>query len=494
VTAKALMIQGTGSDVGKSVIVAGLCRIARRRGLKIAPFKPQNMSNNAAACDDGGEIGRAQALQAWAAGVEPNVDHNPVLLKPETDRVSQIVVHGRACSTMDAAQFIDSRDTLLPPVMESFERLAEANDLIMIEGAGSPAEINLRQRDIANMGFARRAGVPVCLLGDIERGGVIASIVGTKNVISPEDAAMITGFAINKFRGDPSLFTDGVTAIEERTGWPCYGVIPWLTATAKLPAEDAVSLVQDQRVEDRPIHVVAPMLSRMANFDDADPLRLDPHVNFQFVPPGKPLPRDADLVILFGTKSTLGDLQFLRDQGWDHDIIAHARSGGRVLGICGGYQMLGRRIIDEHGIDGTPGDTEGLGLLNIETWMNDEKTVRRVKGQCATSGVDVSGYEIHVGESHGPDCVRTMTRINGADDGARSPSGLISGTYVHGLLSGDEYRRNFLNEIVSYESSYAYSDVVDDALNELADGLENTLDIHRLFASAREPGWRKDRE
>jgi len=490
VTAKALMIQGTGSDVGKSVIVAGLCRIARRRGLKVAPFKPQNMSNNAAACDGGGEIGRAQALQAWAAGVEPSVDHNPVLLKPETDRTSQVVVHGRVYSTMDAAQFIDSRDTLLPPVMESFDRLAKKNDLIVVEGAGSPAEINLRQRDIANMGFARRAGVPVCLLGDIERGGVIASIVGTKNVISPEDAALITGFAVNKFRGDPSLFTDGVRAIEKLTGWPCYGVIPWLAATAKLPAEDAVSLVQNKVADDRPIKVVAPMLSRMANFDDADPLRLDPQVDFQFVPPGTSLPRDADLVILFGTKSTLGDLQFLKDQGWDHDIIAHARSGGRVLGICGGYQMLGRRIIDEQGIDGTPGTSEGLGLLNIETRMNKEKTVRPVSGRCASSGVKLSGYEIHVGASTGPDCVRAMTRIEGADDGARSPSGLISGTYVHGLMCEDAYRGNFLSQFGDYDSTFAYSDVVDGALDELADGLEDALDVDRLLASARQPGWR----
>lgn len=489
-TAKALMIQGTGSDVGKSVIVAGLCRIARRRGLRIAPFKPQNMSNNAAACEDGGEIGRAQALQARAAGVEPNVDHNPVLLKPETDRTSQVVVHGRVFSTMDAAQFINSRDTLLPPVMESFERLASKNDLIVVEGAGSPAEINLRQRDIANMGFARRAGVPVCLLGDIERGGVIASVVGTKNVISPEDAAMITGFAINKFRGDPSLFTDGVRAIEKRTGWPCYGVIPWLAATAKLPAEDAVSIVRDEAADNRPIKVVAPMLSRMANFDDADPLRLDPRVDFQFVPPGTTLPRDADLVIIFGTKSTLGDLQFLKDQGWDHDIIAHARAGGRVLGICGGYQMLGRRIIDEQGIDGLPGTSEGLGLLNVETRMNNDKTVRRISGQCASSGVSVSGYEIHAGETTGPDCVRAMTRIEGANDGARSPSGLISGTYVHGLLCADAYRNAFLRQLIDNESSYAYSDLVDDALDELADGLEKALDIDRIMASARKPGWR----
>jgi adenosylcobyric acid synthase len=490
VTAKALMIQGTGSDVGKSVIVAGLCKIARRRGIKVAPFKPQNMSNNAAACDGGGEIGRAQALQAWAAGVEPNVDHNPVLLKPETDKVSQVVVHGRAYSTMDAAQFIDSRDTLLPPVMESFDRLANENELIIVEGAGSPAEINLRQRDIANMGFARRAGVPVCLLGDIERGGVIASIVGTKNVISEDDAAMITGFAINKFRGDPSLFTDGVIAIEKRTGWPCYGVIPWLSATAKLPAEDAVSLVRDKVTDSRPIKVVAPMLSRMANFDDADPLRLDPQIDFQFVPPGKALPRDADLVILFGTKSTLGDLQFLKDQGWNHDIIAHARSGGRVLGICGGYQMLGNRIVDENGSDGTLGEAEGLGLLNIETRMSGEKTVRRVSGQCANSGVEVSGYEIHVGETHGPDCTRPTTRIDGVDDGARSTSGLVSGTYVHGLLSGDAYRKNFLRDLGTFDTAYSYSDVVDAALTELADGLEQALDIDRLLASAHRPGWR----
>jgi adenosylcobyric acid synthase len=483
------MIQGTGSDVGKSVVVAGLCRIARRRGLTVAPFKPQNMSNNAAACTGGGEIGRAQALQAWAAGVEPNVDHNPVLLKPETDKISQVVVHGRAYSTMDAAQFIDSRDTLLPPVMESFKRLAAVNDLIIVEGAGSPAEINLRQRDIANMGFARRAGVPVCLLGDIERGGVIASVVGTKNVICDQDAAMITGFAINKFRGDPSLFTDGVIAIEKRTGWPCYGVIPWLPVTTNLPAEDAVSIVRDEMPDQRQIKIVAPMLSRMANFDDADPLRLDPRVDFHFVPPGKPLPRDADLIILFGTKSTLGELQFLRDQGWNHDIIAHARSGGRVLGICGGFQMLGRRIVDEHGVDGTPGVVEGLGLLNIETAMNPEKTVRRVTGQCASTGVEVSGYEIHVGETSGPDCARPITRLDGVDDGARSASGLVSGTYVHGLFCSDAYRINFLKTHADYKSGYTYSGVVDDALTELADGLEKALDVDRLLASARNPGW-----
>jgi adenosylcobyric acid synthase len=267
-------------------------------------------------------------------------------------------------------------------------------------------------------------------------------------------------------------------------------VIGWLKSTAKLPAEDAVSLVRENAMDNRPVKIAAPMLSRMANFDDADPLRLDPQVDFQFVPPGKPLPRDADLIILFGTKSTLGDLQFLRDQGWDHDIIAHARSGGRVLGICGGYQMLGQRIIDEHGVDGTRGEGTGLCLLNIDTHMTGEKTIRRVSGHCAKSGAAVSGYEIHVGESQGADCSRPLVRIDGSDEGARSADGLVSGTYIHGLLCEDQYRSNFLRQLSAYESTYAYSDVVDDALNELANDLEAALDINRLFDSARNPGWR----
>lgn len=488
-TAKALMIQGTGSDVGKSVIVAGLCRLARRRNLKVAPFKPQNMSNNAAVCDSGGEIGRAQALQAFAAGVRAHVDHNPVLLKPETDRVSQVVVHGQVRSRMEAARFIDNRDTLMPAVMQSFERLVKDNDLVLVEGAGSPAEINLRHRDIANMGFARAAGVPVCLLGDIERGGVIASVVGTKAVIDAHDAAMITGFAINKFRGELRLFDDGVIEIERRTGWPCYGVIPWLHATSRLPAEDAVSIVHSELAGGRRIRIVAPMLSRMANFDDADPLRLEDAVDFQFIPPGTALPRDADLVVLFGTKSTLGDLKFLRDQGWDHDIIAHARSGGRVLGICGGYQMLGKRIVDEDGADGIAGDVRGLGLLDVETHMNGNKTVRPVDGQCVRSGVNVSGYEIHAGETTGSDCGRPMFRLAGSSEGARSANNLVAGTYVHGLMASDTYRASFLAEFGHEESKFNYSDAVDDALNELSDGLDAALDVERLLASAQKPGW-----
>ena len=485
-TARALMIQGTGSDVGKSVIVAGLCRVAKNRGIKVAPFKPQNMSNNAAACENGGEIGRAQALQALASGVAAHTDHNPVLLKPETDRVAQVVVHGKVRSSLEAAEFIDSRDTLLPAVLDSFGRLTEANELVLVEGAGSPSEINLRARDIANMGFARAAGVPVCLLGDIERGGVIASIVGTKAVLDADDAAMISGFAINKFRGDPRLFDDGVTEIEQRTGWPCFGVIPWLTATSRLPAEDAIAQLHSAADSPREIKIAAPMLSRMANFDDADPLRMEPGVEFEFVPPGKPLPRDCDLIILFGSKSTLGDLRFLCAQGWDHDILAHARTGGRVLGICGGYQMLGKKIIDQGGRDGAAGGAQGLGLLDVDTRMGDAKTVQPISATCFATGATVAGYEIHVGETTGIDCVRPMFDVDGKREGACSADGLISGTYIHGLMNDDSYRQAFLTDLGVAPSTLNYDNSVDKALDELAAGLEEALDIERLFASALE--------
>ena len=483
-TAKALMIQGTGSDVGKSIIVAGLCRAAKNRGIKVAPFKPQNMSNNAAACDNGGEIGRAQALQAMACGVNPHTDHNPVLLKPETDRVAQVVVHGKVRSSLAAAEFIDSRDTLLPAVLQSFDRLVAANELVLVEGAGSPSEINLRARDIANMGFARAAGVPVCLLGDIERGGVIASIVGTQAVLDPDDAAMIKGFAINKFRGDPRLFDDGVIEIEQRTGWPCFGVIPWLSATSRLPAEDAVAQLRSRAGTGNSVKIAAPMLSRMANFDDADPLRLEPGVEFEFVPPGKSLPRDCDLIILFGSKSTLGDLRFLRAQGWDYDIIAHARTGGRVLGICGGYQMLGKKITDENGSDGSAGEARGLGLLDVETRMGGEKTVQPIHATCLATAATVTGYEIHVGETIGGDCVRPMFDVDGTNEGACSADGRVSGTYIHGLMADDSYRQAFLTDLGAAPSSFDYHQSVEKALDELAAGLESALDIDALFAAA----------
>lgn len=489
-TAKALMLQGTGSDVGKSVLTAALCRIAKRRGLNVAPFKPQNMSNNAAACPDGGEIGRAQALQALACGLEPHVDFNPILLKPETDRRAQLVVHGHAVTAMDASHYMSHRGELMGKVMDSFERLAASYDLVIVEGAGSPSEINLRDRDIANMGFARRAGVPVCLIGDIDRGGVIASLVGTQAVLDPGDAAMITSFFINKFRGDQTLFDDGVTAIEQRTGWPCLGVIPWLAASADLPAEDAVTLSKPEQSTGGALKIAAPMLSRMANFDDADPLKHEPGVDFRWVPPGQAISRDTDIIILFGTKSTLGDLTFLRQQGWDHDIIAHARSGGRVLGICGGYQMLGTRISDPEGVDGPPGDVPGLGLLDVETVMHADKTISQTSGECLTSGTPVTGYEIHTGQTTGRDTTRPMFTLGSTPDGARSASGLIEGTYLHGTFTSDAYRRAWLAGAgATTDTRISYSGAVERALDRLADGVEAAVDTGALLDSARPPGW-----
>ena len=487
-TARAIMLQGTGSDVGKSVITAALCRLARRRGFNVAPFKPQNMSNNAAACPDGGEIGRAQALQARAAGLASHVDMNPVLLKPQTDRTSQVVVHGKAVKAVDAKDYFSRRKVLANAVSESFERLAQQYDLIIVEGAGSPAEINLRAGDIANMGFARTANVPVVLIGDIDKGGVIASVVGTKAVLDPDDAALIKGFLINKFRGDPQLFVDGVGAIENRTGWPCFGVIPWLSAVSRLPAEDAVTLSKPANISSGSYKIAAPMLSRIANFDDADPLRFEDGIDFQWIAPGSSLPRDADAVILFGTKSTIGDLAFLRDQGWDHDIIAHARAGGRVIGICGGYQMLGKRIIDKEGVDGSAGEVDGLGLLEVETVMTGEKQVTPVTGACAISGITISGYEIHIGKTTGPDTQRPFALLSDNQDGARSADGLIEGAYIHGAFASDEFRKSWLRRIgASPNEELKYEAAVDAALDQLADDVEKSLDVDSIFELASKP-------
>lgn len=489
-SARAIMIQGTGSDVGKSLLVAGLCRIARRRGLSVAPFKPQNMSNNAAVTADGGEIGRAQALQARACGIDPETDFNPVLLKPQSDRTSQVIIHGRPSATLAAADYMARREGLRSAVLESFGRLAARFDLVIVEGAGSPAEINLRAGDIANMGFARAAGVPVVLAGDIDRGGVIAALMGTKAVIDAEDAAMIRAFLINKFRGDPALFTPAMADIERMTGWAGLGIVPWLSAAARLPAEDAVVLGQMKSTGGGKIRIAAPMLSRIANFDDADPLRNEPNVDFFFVPPGQAIPRDVDVIILFGTKSTLGDMAFLREQGWDHDILAHARTGGRVLGICGGYQMLGQWVSDPQGVDGAAGEAKGLGLLQVETLMQGQKTVRPVKGHCARGGRGVSGYEIHVGVTRGADMARPFLQLTDGPDGAISADGRIEGTYVHGLFAEDCFRAEWLERVRTGTSSAAsYDASVDAALNALADGLEAHMDVDRFFDLAEPPGW-----
>ena len=489
-TARVLMFQGTGSDVGKSTVVAGLCRLAKRRGIKVAPFKPQNRSNNAAACADGGEIGRAQALQARAAGLVSHVDFNPVLLKPQSDKTAQVVVHGRVLDTVSASFYMnEQRQQLMTAVTDSFKRLTEQYDLILVEGAGSAAEVNLRERDIANMGFAQQVKAPVCLIGDIDRGGVIAAIVGTKTVISPEDASLISSFIINRFRGDPSLFVDGVTAIEEMSGWPCRGVIPWLPAALKLPQEDAVVLekrhssVGGKQIR---IRLAVPMLSRIANFDDMDPLKLEPNVELGFIPPGNPIPQDVDAIILPGTKSTIGDLSFIRGQGWDHDIIAFARSGGRVAGVCGGYQLLGQWIHDPDGIDGAPGSTRGLGLLDVHTHMQQEKQTRQIEGICTRSQTRLLGYEIHTGKTEGPDTQQPMTMLADKPEGAISQNGLIEGTYLHGLFANDQFRAWWLNSIRSNSAgSLNYDAIVEQELEALADGLEASLDVDALLADAK---------
>lgn len=474
----ALMIQGTGSNVGKSLLVAGLCRAARRRGISVAPFKPQNMSNNAAVTPDGGEIGRAQALQARAAGLEPSVHMNPVLLKPETDRAAQVVVQGRAVTRAAAADYLALKAGLMTAVLDSFARLGAAHDLVLVEGAGSPAEVNLRPRDIANMGFARAAGVPVVLVGDIDRGGVIAQIVGTQAVLDPEDAAMIRGFVINRFRGDPALFDGGRACIRQRTGWPDLGLVPWFPDAARLPAEDAVDLRRQSGQGD--LHIACPMLSRIANFDDLDPLAAEPGVRLNMVPPGQALPGNADLVILPGSKSTRGDLAFLRAQGWDIDLAAHVRRGGRVLGICGGYQMLGHWVHDPQGHDGTPGSTPGLGLLQVETAMLPDKRLTRVTGRAL--GQRINGYEIHLGQTSGEDCARPFAHIPHAD-GATSPDGRIAGTYLHGLFGEDGFRAAWLARLGAV-STLGYGAEVDRVLDHLAHHLETHLDLDQLFTLA----------
>jgi adenosylcobyric acid synthase len=479
---RAIMIQGTGSNVGKSMLVAGLCRAALRRGISVAPFKPQNMSNNAAVTHDGGEIGRAQALQAIACGRSPSVHMNPVLLKPETDTGSQVVIQGRAQSRLEARDFGGARGVLLKPVLESLGLLAQTADLIIVEGAGSPAETNLRKGDIANMGFARAAGVPVVLAGDIDRGGVIAQIVGTQAVIDPADAAMIRGFLINKFRGDVSLFDDGYADIIARTGWTGFGVLPWFYGAHLLPAEDAVDLARAP--SEGGFHIVCPMLSRISNFDDLDPLATEPAVRLTMVPPGTPLPADADLVILPGTKSTTGDLAFLRAQGWDIDMHAHVRRGGHVLGICGGFQMLGHSVDDPDGFEGPAGRVEGLGLLDVDTRMAADKTLTRVQATHLATGTALDGYEIHIGRTTGPDCARAFSMIDGAADGALSRDGRIAGTYLHGLFRDDTFRKAWLAQFGLSAGQASYSQTVEDTLDDLAAHMETHLDVGALLDAA----------
>jgi adenosylcobyric acid synthase len=481
--ARALMIQGAGSNVGKSLIVAGLVRIAKRRGLRVLPFKPQNMSNNAAVTIDGGEIGRAQALQAQAAGVEPHTDMNPVLLKPETDIGAQIIVQGKRVATLRARAYAAMKPSLMTPVLESFSRLKERADLVVVEGAGSPAEVNLRAADIANMGFARKADVPVVLVGDIDRGGVIAQMVGSKAVIDPDDAAMIGGFIINKFRGDPSLFDDGYRLIERQTGWRGFGVLPYFVRAGELPAEDALGLGEARKAGKCRIAFLA--LSRIANFDDFDPLKLEGEVDLVMVRPGEAIPGDCQLIIIPGSKSTRGDLAFLRAQGWDIDLLAHHRRGGHVLGLCGGYQMLGQTVADPEGIEGSPGETPGLSLLDVSTVMTPQKTLTRVSAVHAATKQAIDAYEIHIGTTEGKDRARPFAILDGAPEGAVSSDGRVQGSYLHGLFASDAFRRAFLAQLGVPAADQGYRTRVESTLDALANHIDANLDVEGIFTLAR---------
>ncbi len=498
---RALMLQGTGSDVGKSLLLAGMARAFTRRGLLVRPFKPQNMSNNAAVTADGGEIGRAQALQAQACGVDPVRDMNPVLLKPQSEGGAQVVVDGKVWGNVAAAEYRRLAPGLLPRVLDAFGRLADPAELVLVEGAGSPAEINLRAGDIANMGFAEAAHVPVVLIGDIERGGLIAQMIGTYALLSDGERALLAGYIVNKFRGDRRLFDGGIAAIGDRTGLRSFGVVPFFPSAELLPAEDLLALVRagnplppigGERIDtsEGPVKIVVPALPRIANFDDLDPLRAEPGVEIVMVRPGRPLPRDAALVVMAGSKATIADLEFLRCEGWDIDILAHHRQGGQILGLCGGYQMLGQTIADPLGIEGRRETVTGLGLLDIDTVLGAEKRLGPAAGIDIATGMPVEGYEMHLGETTGRGLLRPMLRLASRDEGAVSADGRVAGCYLHGLFASDGFRRSFLAGLGAAAGAVAYRHLVETTLDALADHLEQSLDLSALLAAARPPRFR----
>jgi adenosylcobyric acid synthase len=485
-TARAIMLQGTASNVGKSLLVAGLARALTLRGLAVRPFKPQNMSNNAAVTPDGGEIGRAQALQARAARVPLSVHMNPVLLKPQSEIGAQVIVKGKVVANANARAFQALKQSLMPAVLESFGTLKREADIILVEGAGSATEINLRKHDIANMGFARAAEVPVVVVGDIDRGGVIASLAGTKAVLDPEDARLVSGFIVNRMRGDLTLFADGMAEIERRTGWPALGLVPFFEGARRLPAEDAYDLgeARNARGNGR-IRIAVPLLPRIANFDDLDPLSAEPDVDLVLVKPGEPLPV-CDLVVLPGSKATIADLAALRAEGWDIDIAAHVRRGSRVLGLCGGYQMLGRTIADPRGIEGAPSTVPGLGLLEVDTEISGDKSLTEVSGTTLADGVAVRGYEMHMGVTTGPDAARPLIRLDGGRaDGAVSADGRVAGTYIHGLFAEDAQRRAWIARLGGMPSALSHEADVERTLDALASHLEAHVDIDRLLKATR---------
>ncbi|GJM03449.1 MAG: cobyric acid synthase [Rhodomicrobium sp.] len=484
--AKAFMVQGTGSNVGKSMLVAGLCRHFTNQGLKVRPFKPQNMSNNAAVTINGGEIGRAQALQALACRTAPHTDMNPVLLKPEGETGSQLIVNGQRHGSYKAKEFYKLKAGLMTPVMEAFNRLKAQCDLVIVEGAGSASEINLRANDIANMGFALKADIPVYIAGDIDRGGIIAALVGTHAVLPPEERALIKGFIINKFRGDPDLFKEGAELIADKTSWQSLGICPWFKKAAMLPAEDSQDLQSTLAITARgtiknKLTIAVPLLPRIANFDDLDPIKAEPDVELLLIPQNTIIPNDCDLIILPGSKATLSDLEALRQEGWDIDIASHLRRGGHLLGICGGFQMLGKAIYDPEGLEGPASQGTGLGHLNSETTLGPRKQLSETEAVYLKHGVKVSAYEMHMGKTSGPAMAAPLFEINGQPEGACSENGKVMGTYLHGLFANDAFRTSFLSQIKSREASQlTYKNSVEQTLDELAAHLNNHLNLSAL--------------
>jgi adenosylcobyric acid synthase len=477
-----LMIQGTTSDAGKSVMVAGLCRLLARRGIAVAPFKPQNMALNSAVTADGGEIGRAQAAQARAAGIEPHTDMNPVLLKPASDTGAQVILQGRPIGDMEARGYHDYKRVAHEAVMDSYGRLARQYRCIIVEGAGSPAEINLREGDIANMGFAEAADVPVVLVADIDRGGVFAHLVGTLELLSESERQRVQGFIINRFRGDLSLLQPGLDWLEARTGKPVLGVIPFLHGL-HIEAEDGLQQQAQVLGEGERLRVVVPVVPRISNHTDFDPLRLHPQVELLMVPPGE-APPAADLVILPGSKSVRDDLAWLRASGWGDYLLRHLRYGGRLLGICGGYQMLGRAIHDPHGVEGEAGSSEGLGLLDLETTLEREKQLHRVTGRLAGDDAVIEGYEIHMGVSIGEALEAPLLRLdNGRSDGAVSGDGRVAGTYLHGLFDHPEACDSLLRWAGLRANAPAadHRQALEGHIDRLADNLEQHLRLELLL-------------
>jgi adenosylcobyric acid synthase len=479
-TAKTLMVQGTTSDAGKSTLVTALCRWLVNQGYSVAPFKPQNMALNSAVTADGGEIGRAQAVQAQACNLPPHIDMNPVLLKPNSDTGAQVIIHGKAIANMDARFYHDYKQTAMAAVLESHARLIKKYDVLVVEGAGSPAEINLRDRDIANMGFAEAVDCPVILVADIDRGGVFAHLVGTLELLSASEQQRIKGFVINRFRGDISLLQSGLDWLEQRTGKPVLGVLPYLHGL-HLEAEDAVNITQVEKAENV-LNVIVPVMPRISNHTDLDPLRLHPNVNLQFIGPDSPIP-PADLIILPGSKHVSADLQWLEQQGWPAAIQKHLRYGGKLLGICGGFQMLGQQIDDPTGVEGSPGTCKkGLGLLDMHTTLHAEKQLRQNQGQLLLNNAAISGYEIHAGVSEGKALLRPLLQLSHGPDGAISEDNQIIGTYLHGLFEQQTSSDALLHWAgLNNVSSPAYHALREADIERLAEMIEQHMDTEALL-------------